>query len=440
MAVTAAEDPGAASTTPSISTAEAEILHPQASSSSSPAAMWHRRRRKLMMGEYREQIAPLERASSLPIGLPLLVFVNGALTVMACQSATWSLGQIVALAAFPGSVLSLWQLQILHDVLHGCFRLPTKWEDRLLRLGSIPSVFGYYLYLKFGHLTHHKSLGSGDASNLKALFDSSRVDFEDGDVLFVAHRMEIGPEIGPTFRLPGGRSLTFSLSRSAFQLWRPDNPVWNGLVFAASFLLERFMLCVNDVVVAITGVNSFFPNKPEAFHRECANQARMSTGFRLALAGCAEAAASGAWWKPLFFLFLCETLWSVPPHPCSAMFLTNHPSAEANGGGGAGSPSSCIPSQSTYAGGWYSVLTLGTNYHAEHHDFPTVPFHLLHRLPQVAPEFYRTTSIGGSTSTRSRQERDNVWTLMRNALSRPSVYACLNHDISSPAPQNTDGR
>jgi Fatty acid desaturase len=139
-------------------------------------------------------------------------------------------------------------------------------------------------------------------------------------------------------------------------------------------------------------------------------------------------------------LFLCETLWSVPPHPCSAMFLTNHPSAEANGGGGAGSPSSCIPSQSTYAGGWYSVLTLGTNYHAEHHDFPTVPFHLLHRLPQVAPEFYRTTSIGGSTSTRSRQERDNVWTLMRNALSRPSVYACLNHDISSPAPQNTDER
>lgn len=386
-----------------------------------------------MMRKYRDRLAPLERASSLPVGLPLLVFVNVALTVMAFQSSAWSLGQIVVLAAFPGAVFSLWQLQILHDVLHGCFQLPPKWEDRLLRVGSLPSVFGYYLYLKFGHLTHHKSLGQGDAANLKVLFDSSRVDFEDGDVLFVAHRMEIGPEIGPTFRLPGGRALTFSLSRAAFQLWKPDNPAWNGLVFAASFLLERFMLCVNDVVVAITGTNSFFPNRPEAFHRECANQARMSTAFRLALAGCAEAAVAGSWWKPLLFLFLCETLWSVPPHPCSAMFLTNHPSAE---GGGSAESSSCIPSQSTYAGSWYSVLTLGTNYHVEHHDFPTIPFHLLHRLQQLAPEFYRaasgTTSTGESAAKSSR-ERDNIWTLMRNALARPSVYACLNQEIGSPA-------
>lgn len=396
-----------------------------------------------MMSKYREQIAPLEQASSLPIGLPLLVFVNVALTVMAYQSASWSLGQIAALAAFPGSVLSLWQLQILHDVLHGCFHLSRKWEDRLLLLGSLPSVFGYYLYLRFGHLTHHRSLGLGDAASLKALFDSPRADFEDGDVLFVAHRMEVGPEIGPTFRLPGGRDLTFSLSRSAFRLWRPGRPAWNGLVFAASFLLERLMLCANEVAVAVTGANSFFPNKPDAFHRQCAIQARLSTAFRLALAGCA--AAAGSWWKPLLFLFLCETLWSVPPHPCSAMFLTNHPSGDGGGGGGAesDSPPSCIPSQSTYAGGWYSVLTLGTNYHVEHHDFPTVPFHLLHRLQQVAPEFYPAaparrpgtmTTGDGASKTRSPRRRDNIWTLMRNALSRPSIYACLNQDIGSPLP------
>jgi Fatty acid desaturase len=403
-----------------------------------------------MVGKYREQLVPLERASSLPVGLPLLVLVNGALAVMACQSSAWSLGQIAMLAAFPGAVLSLWQLQILHDVLHGCFHLPHKWEDRILRLGSLPSVFGYYLYLKFGHLTHHKSLGRGDAANLKALFDSSRVDFEDGDVLFVAHRMEIGSEVGPTFRLPGGRDLTFSLSRAAFQLWKPDSPARNGLVFAASFLLERFMLCVNDVAVAITGTNAFFPNKPEAFHRECANQARLSTAFRFALAGCAEAAVAGSWWKPLLFLFLCETLWSVPPHPCSAMFLTNHPSAEGDGGGGgsdgADSPSSlssCIPSQSTYTGAWYSVLTLGTNYHVEHHDFPTIPFHLLHRLQRVAPEFYRAapgTTSSGESSTKVSRERDNIWTLMRNALSRPSVYACLNQEIGSPAEYDNERR
>jgi fatty acid desaturase len=319
--------------------------------------------------------------------------------------------------------LSLWQLQILHDVLHGCFHVGKKRQDQLLLLGSLPSVFGYYLYLKFGHLTHHKSLGAEETASLATLFDSPRTDFEDGDVLFVAHRMEIGPDVGPNFVLPNGRSVTFSLSRSAFSLWKAGNPLWNGIVFAASFMTERIMLCINDVVVAVTGTNYFFPNKPPQFHQQCARQARAAAAFRLALVAAATSTAGGtvaaAWWKPLLFLLLSETLWSIPPHPCSAMFLTNHPSGESGEG-------SCVPSQSTYAGRWYSLLTLGTNYHVEHHDFPTVPFHLLHNLHQVAPDFYPTSA--------PQAKRSGVWTLMRTALSRPSVYACLHQNIASPAP------
>jgi hypothetical protein len=53
-------------------------------------------------------------------------------------------------------------------------------------LQSMPSAFGYYLYLKYGHLSHHKNVGDPNQANLAQLFDSDQADFEDCDVLFVA--------------------------------------------------------------------------------------------------------------------------------------------------------------------------------------------------------------------------------------------------------------
>ena len=31
---------------------------------------------------------------------------------------------------------------------------------------------------------------------------------------------------------------------------------------------------------------------------------------------------------------------------------------------------------------------MNLNLHCEHHDFPTIPWHRLHRVRQIAPEFY----------------------------------------------------
>lgn len=385
------------------------------SSSSSLAAQWHRQRRQAMMQSYRAQIAPLEQTSSLSVGLPLLFLANSILLTLSLAAGKLSLPWVFILAIFPGSVCSLWQLQILHDVLHGCFQeLSTKksansWSHVLLFIGSMPSFFGYYLYLKFGHLTHHKNVGNPSIGNLKTLFESPQRDFEDGDVLFVAHRMKLPPnKIGPTFALPGNRTLTASLSRSAFDFWRPNQPLRNGIIFAASFWLERFMLMINDVVVSITGRNYFFPNKPESFHRQCALYARCATLVR-----CLIWVGSGCSYKSLLFLFLSETLWSLPPHPAAAMFVTNHPSASASSDSPVASLSGCAPTQSTYAGQWYSFLTLGTNYHCEHHDFPTIPFHQLYRLKQIAPEFYPISN-------------QSLWTIMRQTLAQPTAYACMN--------------
>lgn len=326
------------------------------SSSVSDASEWHRERRRQMMQKYGDQIAPLERASSQTVGLPLLSFVNISLLCLSVGSGTLPVPAVVALAVFPGSVLSLWQLQLLHDVVHGSFfdkGSGSVWgvsrkeaQERLLFWGSMPSIFGYYLYLKYGHLSHHKNLGDPEKATLEQLFDSAQADFEDGDVLFVAHRMKLKGNIGPKIPLPGGKELKLSISDSGFQQWREGNASWNAAVFAASFLFERYAVAFNDIFVAATGRNFYFPNKPESFHNDCASYARWALlvrGSLLATVG----------WKALLFLFLSETLWSIPPHPACAMFVTNHGSHMNEDG-------QCVPTSSTYAGRWYEYFTLNT--------------------------------------------------------------------------------
>ena len=375
-----------------------------------------------MLQKYGDQISPLERESSSNIlALSLLSLSNIMLFTLAILSGkVLSPAQVVLLAIFPGSMFSLWTLQILHDCLHGSLlnkqrqkfvnnKIKRKTlQNTILFWGSIPSVFGYYLYLKYGHLTHHKSLGDPSSASLQTLFNSTQKEFEDGDVLFVAHRMKLKGEVGPRFTIMG-REIVMSISKAGFNNWVEDQPIRNALVFATSFMYERLMLMMNDVVVAITGRNYFFPNKPVEFHTECARYCRCAVlvrGLLWKLAG----------WKSLLFLYLSETLWSIPPHPACAMFVTNHGSTTVDSSE-SGDGGDCIPSSSTYAGRWYSLFTLGTNYHCEHHDFPTIPLHRLGELRKIAPEFYRDGS------------NDNVFKIMRRVFAKPEFYACMDAGI-----------
>ena len=364
-----------------------------------------------MLEKYGDQIAPLERdSSSDKLALSLLFLSNASLFGLSLLSGKLHPYQVGLLALFPGSMFSLWTLQILHDCLHGSLLNKRKqrilgikrktFQDQLLFLGSMPSAFGYYLYLKYGHLTHHKSLGDPKSGSLKQLFESDQKNFEDGDVLFVAHRMKLKGEVGPTFTV-GGKDVTMSISKTGFNSWKEGRPLRNAVAFATSFMYERFMLIINDLVVAITGRNYFFPNKPQEFHKECATYCRCAVAVRGLLWKLAG-------WKSMLFLYLSETLWSIPPHPSCAMFVTNHGSNMDSDTG------DCTPSSSTYAGKLYSIFTLGTNYHCEHHDFPTIPLHRLGELRKIAPEFYREGS------------NDNVFSIMKKVFTQPEFYACMD--------------
>lgn len=402
----------------------------------SSAAKWHRDRRRSMLKKYSSTIKPLERdAHGMFVGLPLLLFSNVAITSLAILSAKLNLWMIITTAWF-GSIFSLWQLQILHDCLHGSLlpkhpiflstsstntnffkKLIVRFNNLinamiknrgaahsfLLKYGSMPSAFGYYLYLSHGHLNHHKNLGNPSTITLEALFDSKERDFEDGDVLFVAHRMRLLGNIGPKFRF-FKKNVTASISRLGFSKWRDGKAELNAFIFFVSFLVERCLLVGNEFVVALSGKNFFFPNKPEEFHLSCAQYSRLSVAVKCGICMFMKS------WKPLLFLILVETLWSLPPHPACAMFVTNHGSSTSVNTSG---ENECIPSSSTYAGRLYSMLTLGTNFHVEHHDFPTIPLHKLYLLKRIAPEFYRA-------------DGDNVVKIMRKAFANPEYYACMN--------------
>lgn len=370
-------------------------LSSTSSSQQLTVSQWHSHRRQQMLEKYGDEIRPLLKKSKLT--LPLLAIANGGLLSLSvlCRYLSWM--SVVGMAASVGSILSLWQLQLLHEVLHA-----NRHSKLMLFVGSFPNVFGYYLYLQRGHLSHHKNVGT---VNVNQVFTAGDDTLPDGDVLFVSHRMQVPGAMGPRVRLHNKERL-LSISNMGLQTWRKGQPYWNMMMFACSFLYERVLLVFNEVVVALSGRNYFFPNqKQSSFHRDCAQYAR----WGLLLRGLLYTVAG---WKALVFLFLSETLWSIPPHPASAMFVTNHPSSMSNNN------DTCQPTRSTYAGRWYSILTLGTNYHTEHHDFPTMPLESLGRLRQIAPEYY------------ANNNKSSFWSIWKQAFGRPdNVYACMNSNI-----------
>mmetsp|Transcript_11428 Transcript_11428/g.35283 ORF Transcript_11428/g.35283 Transcript_11428/m.35283 type:complete len:224 (-) Transcript_11428:1136-1807(-) len=152
---------------------------PVAADAHRPAAHWHLSRRRAILQQY-PQVERLQTRDART--LPALVAVNAAQVGASVAAGTSNLPNelLVPLGLLVGGTLSLWQFALLHDVKHGTALLPRSIKrDDVLFAGAIPSLFGYYLYLRYGHLNHHADFGS---SSLATLFNSEREDFEDGRI------------------------------------------------------------------------------------------------------------------------------------------------------------------------------------------------------------------------------------------------------------------
>lgn len=392
----------------------------------SSAAQWHLARRKALLEHH-----PEAAALTTPDGrtLPALLVVNAAQFASALAFAHAPPEQLVPLAFALGGTLSVWQFSCLHDVRHGSAALPFGLRrDRVLFWASMPSAFGYQLYLAQGHMSHHRGLGR---HSLQEVFDSSAVEFEDGDTLFVAHRSLV-PGDSPSGSLPATTSsrptfigrgvggLGVSISRTFYALLWSERLGWvyNMFVYASSMAVERLALCFNDKVVAITGYNAFFPNKPDRFHASCAAYARVNSLLQAVLL---LAAGPGA----LAWLLVAELAWQIPPHPAAASFLSNHPSIATDDG------ATCQPTASVYFGAVWDGLSANINYHTEHHDLPQVPLWRLPRLRALAPEFYEPPYLHGVDVSYTAA--------LRRAFSERAFYACANdQQLVAAAPPVSD--
>lgn len=271
---------------------------------------WHRARRQAILEAHPDVQSLIVKEKST---LPLLAVANLA-QIGACVAGSHLPGyELVPAAVLVGGTLSLWQFALLHDVKHGTAVLPKGVRiNDVVFWGSLPSLFGYYLYLRWGHLSHHTNFGE---KRITELFDSAQDKFEDGDVMFVAHRqLLLGDERSERPGFFGGEQvggLGLSISRTIYAwLWsdREGSAWYNALVYAFGMAYERAALVVGGGwVPALAGRNFFFPNKPDAFHTDCAAYARTSAALQLLLVGLAGPGA--LWW-----LFWAEVGWQLPVH------------------------------------------------------------------------------------------------------------------------------
>lgn len=353
--------------------------------------------------------------------VPLLAAINAAqfgCAILAGQHLSDSM--LVPAALTVGSTLSLWSFALLHDVAHSTAALP-QWlpRKRALLALSMPSVFGYYLYLRFGHLSHHKGFGR---EPLSTLFDSTQSNFEDGDALFVAHRQKLpgdNERVGFFGKSVGG--LGVSISRSFYALGWSEKSGWayNAAIYTCSMAFERAALCVNDKVTAVIGRNLFFPHKPEEFHRTSAAHSRAQAVLHLLMF---KLGGPGA----LLWLYFAELGWQLPCHPAFAMFVSNHPSIENEVGGmhadGTSSSMGCQPTASIYLGEWYDWICAFSNYHTEHHDFPDVPLFELRKLHDLAPRFYEAPLL--------EDPRAGWLQTVQRSFEKRGWYACAGNGIT----------
>ena len=227
-------------------------IAPPAATGITPSA-WHRQRRAAILAEHPEVRGLIGQDART---LPALALANVAQLGAAFGAGHAHLPPTVLLplGLLVGGTLSLWQFACLHDIKHGTATMNrgTKIND-VLFYGSMPSLFGYYLYLRYGHLSHHREFGTAPIAQL---FDSSQAEFEDGDVMFVAHRQRLKGDpaekrVEAVGEAVGGLGVSISRSFYAFA-WTDAagwaGAAWNAAVYSTAMTMERAALCVNEKV------------------------------------------------------------------------------------------------------------------------------------------------------------------------------------------------
>jgi len=316
-----------------------DTLKHQIATAQPSAARWHMERRAAMLRTY-PAIKALHKASDHA----LIGVLTTAISVGHVYTATYIVGQHsttvdLLLSATIGAFFAFGFQAMNHILMHSKIPFPKVYGLMSSSCGIIP-WFSYYH--AGGHARHHINAGTESDIDREALFwiweraPHPKLDNPVGSVLWVS---------AAAMGLP--LAYMYSLFVCAFYNWK------NNKVELAHFLVET-----STTILLFTWI--------------CLHTASGKASLLyLALSG---AYSMG---------FLC--------HPYLGFWILQHVCAFDPA-----TPSRSQPTISYYGSSLWNYANYNILLHVEHHDFSRIPFHKVHQLRTIAPEFYTELRFSAS--------------------------------------------
>ena len=375
-------------------------------------AAWHGARRAAMLDDEArsEALANLARPSLFGLALGLGAAAAHAAAAFYARGLSWPL--VLALSYTIGSLCKMYQFSSAHELCHGNVFGANRvaLARAAMHLVTLPSVGGtVHSYYAAMHLGHHVILGDITKSSVAPTAHGFTVD---GDIFsvntwsLVALTLTGGAK-GTVYATPCVCLWRWPLLRRLVTdpLWHLGHffallVLWDGMILVGAIFGGLALVVASPVLFAAVLAGRLLPPVTE-FDGDARAAALLALDVGVhSLLWASSALAlvvaprGGCPWKATVYLVLSELfLYGFCFHPFAGYFLSvhrcDHDPAAAAGVDSGLDPAlyERQPTTSTYST-LASLASANLNLHVEHHDFPTVPCHRLHRVRALFPEFY----------------------------------------------------
>lgn len=328
----------------------------------STASKWHVERRKAILAAHPE-LKQIPKHDPWALAIIAGTFIVQCSVAYLCQYAP--LWLVLFLAWSVGGVCAFLMHGNAHELAHRLVhpKIEGRLKNFMLSIGTLPSftLMNFILY-RWGHLTHHANLASQAVAQAKDIFGEEQPDIE---LLMAQYYYEVVFEKGSKpRRLVGQRVM--------------GNPILKCLYFISIPVQSMLMSMLMQPVIVVAYIKSFFGDRARFYKERAASLMLQLVLMYGMLAGFYVLAGA----KALLYLFLAELfLRGFLFYPSASFFMTGHKSF--------GDEEKFQPSCNVK--GWVNTLvSVNSNLHVEHHDFPDCPRRYLSVYEKVAPEFYKT--------------------------------------------------
>lgn len=323
-----------------------------------PDAVWHRNRVRGMLAAHPEIKELFVRNRASAAWAVLFIGIQWGLAAASTQLPIWAM----ILAAYVlGSWANINLFMLAHECNHGLVFKKTAWNRWLFTFASLPMALAAHHTWWVEHHTHHNDLGA------KKDFVKRRRSF----LLETRKRFLVHFTRGKYLHYVSWMSSPLCFPYSLFVVMPQYVRSLIGIVSYLGDLLT-FRTDPSDRTLAIL-----------ADHHLISGYRR----YRISHWGVIYPALSIAMMVTLFFAFG----WQAPAYlVLSQVFMSGflHPTVFGMilGDSHFHGRDQYQPSTSYY--GWRNKLTFNYGLHTEHHDLAAVPWNLLPKLREIAPEYY----------------------------------------------------